>query len=70
MIKAFHNAGYDGIAFNMRGCSGVPNKRPETYHSGKTEDLHTVIQYILKHKNYKKYPLWDLVLGQTLHLNM
>lgn len=68
MIKAFHNAGYDGIAFNMRGCSGVPNKRPETYHSGKTEDLHTVIQYILKHKNYKKISLVGFSLGANLTL--
>jgi len=68
MIKAFHNAGYDGIAFNMRGCSGVPNKRPETYHSGKTEDLHTVIQYILKHKNYKEISLVGFSLGANLTL--
>ena len=36
---------------NLRGCSGRPNRRAKTYHSGHTEDLHFIAS-----KLRKKYP--------------
>ena len=32
MIKAFNTRGWDGIAFNFRGCSGEPNHLIRSYH--------------------------------------
>lgn len=34
-----------GIAVNFRGCSGVPNNLPKTYHSGETMTPQSVIEY-------------------------
>jgi predicted alpha/beta-fold hydrolase len=39
-------SGYDVCAWNFRGCSGEMNKQLRMYHSGSTEDLETVVNYI------------------------
>jgi len=68
MIRAFNRRGWDGVAFNFRGCSGEPNRRPETYHSGKTGDLHTVINHVLSSGRYRKLCLVGFSLGANLTL--
>ena len=40
----------DVIAVNHRGCSGEPNRLLQTYHSGRTDDLDSIIKHI--DKNY------------------
>lgn len=37
---------WDIAAMNYRGCSGEMNRKLQMYHSGKTEDLQTVIDYV------------------------
>ncbi len=68
MVRAFNRRGWDAIAFNFRGCSGEPNHKAATYHSGKTEDLHTVIEHLLKTRNYKSLSLAGFSLGANLTL--
>ncbi|MFQ5965491.1 MAG: YheT family hydrolase [Candidatus Scalinduaceae bacterium] len=68
MIKAFNRRGWDGVAFNFRGCSGEPNKLFKSYHSGATEDLHTVICHLLDQNHYKKLSLVGFSLGGNLTL--
>jgi len=34
------------VAWNFRGCSGEPNRQVHFYHSGATDDLHTVLQHV------------------------
>ncbi|MEN8260064.1 MAG: hydrolase [Pseudomonadota bacterium] len=36
---ALLNRGFRSVAMNFRGCSGIPNRRARSYHSGDTEDL-------------------------------
>ncbi len=36
--------GFRSAAINFRGCSGSPNNRARSYHSGETEDLHFIYQ--------------------------
>ena len=44
MAAAFHRAGWDTLAWSLRGCSGELNRLLRTYHSGAWEDLHCVIE--------------------------
>jgi hypothetical protein len=68
MAKAFTKRGWDSTAYNFRGCSGETNKQLRFYHSGATDDLHTVITHIKKLKTYKKIALAGFSLGGNVVL--
>jgi len=51
---------------NYRFCSGEINRQLVTYHSGKTDDLHTVINFVLP--NYDSVYLVGFSLGGNLIL--
>ena len=58
--------GYSVAAMNYRFCSGEINRQLITYHSGKTDDLHAVINYVLP--NYESIYLVGFSLGGNLVL--
>ena len=62
--------GYDVVVINLRGCSGEPNKLLSSYHSGKTEDLKQVLDYITKKKKYKSIHIVGYSLGGNLTLKL
>ena len=68
MIKAFNTRGWDGIAFNFRGCSGEPNRLIRSYHCGATEDLHTVVSHVIEKKSYSSISLVGFSVGGNLTL--
>lgn len=71
MISAsneFNNAGFDTVCFNLRGCSGEDNLLLPTYHSGKTEDVDHVVQYLAHHYTHKKILIVGYSLGGNLTL--
>jgi uncharacterized protein len=41
---ALHKQGLRTAALNFRGCSGQSNNRARCYHSGETQDIHTLYQ--------------------------
>lgn len=45
MAEVLGRRGWDVVARNFRGCSGVPNRKLSLYHSGETDDLHLVVEY-------------------------
>jgi len=45
MAAAFHRAGWDTLAWSLRGCSGEQNLLLRSYHSGAWEDLQSVIEH-------------------------
>jgi predicted alpha/beta-fold hydrolase len=59
---------YDTCAVNYRGCSGETNTMYRSYHSGATEDLDSVIQYILNAKNHDEIYIKGFSLGGNLAL--
>jgi len=61
--KHLNENAFDVVAINLRSCSGEPNLTLGTYHSGKTDDLETVIDFIDKNYNYKKIFLAGYSLG-------
>ncbi|NAY91870.1 alpha/beta fold hydrolase [Muricauda sp. JGD-17] len=66
--KVFNQKGYDACAVNYRGCSGEPNSKYRSYHSGATKDLIEVIDHILDAKKYGEIYLKGFSLGGNLAL--
>ena len=63
-----NNKGLDTVCLNLRGCSGEDNLLLATYHSGKTEDVNFVVNYLLEHYNYKNIVIVGFSLGGNLTL--
>jgi len=68
MILALHRRGWDALAWNYRGCSGEPNKKLRSYHSGETADLHTVISHVIARNDYSEIALIGFSLGGNITL--
>ena len=48
MARELAGRGWAVCAWNLRGCSGEPNRLLRTYHSGMTEDLEAVVARVLE----------------------
>ena len=68
ITQTLNQANYDVVAFNMRGCSGEPNRILSSYHSGKTEDLLEIISYLENNYNYEQIHVVGYSLGGNLTL--
>jgi hypothetical protein len=68
MVNAFKRAGWDSLAWNMRGCSEEPNRKPGFYHAGMTDDLEAVVARALANKRYASIALVGFSLGGNLIL--
>ncbi len=66
MVRAVNRSGWDGLAWNMRGCSGEPNNKLRSYHSGASEDLHTVVQHVIDNQEYGSIALVGFSLGGNM----
>lgn len=66
--KLFNAHGFDACAVNYRGCSGEPNLKYSSYHSGATADLVEVLDHITKSKDYTSIYLKGFSLGGNLAL--
>lgn len=68
MARHLMDCGWDVICWNFRGCSGEPNLLPRFYHSGVTDDLHTVLTHGLQAGGYSIAALVGFSMGgnQTL----
>ena len=64
--KLFNQNKIDAVCVNFRGCSGEDNLKYRSYHSGATDDLEDVIQYILKTKHYTEIYFHGISLGANL----
>ena len=66
--KLFIDNGIDAVCVNFRGCSGEPNLKYRSYHSGATDDLEDVINHIVSTKHYSEICIKGVSLGGNLAL--
>ncbi|MFS4454574.1 YheT family hydrolase [Maribacter sp. 2304DJ31-5] len=66
--KILARSGHDVCAVNFRGCSGEPNLKYHSYHSGATKDLRSVLHHIVHTKEYNEIYLKGFSLGGNLLL--
>jgi predicted alpha/beta-fold hydrolase len=68
LVRAINQAGIDALALNLRGCSNDDNNKFYTYHSGKTEDLDLVVNYLTDNYDFEKIYLAGFSLGGNIVL--
>ncbi|MDJ0667231.1 MAG: alpha/beta fold hydrolase [Desulfobacterales bacterium] len=68
MVRVFNRAGWSTLGINFRGCSGVPNRRLRSYHSGATDDLATVLEHVRRTTAHRAIGLIGFSLGGNLVL--
>ncbi|MDZ4290160.1 MAG: alpha/beta fold hydrolase [Prosthecobacter sp.] len=66
MAATLSRAGWDVLAWNYRGCGGVANRLPRSYHSGESEDLRHVIVHA--GQGYSRMALVGFSLGGNITL--
>ena len=67
MARALTRRGWAVCAWNLRGCGEAMNRRPTTYHSGKTDDLEAVVSHV-RGDGYDDISLIGFSLGGNLTL--
>jgi uncharacterized protein len=68
MVRHFNRNHWDAVAYNYRACSGEMNRHLRAYHAGATYDLQTVLEHILRSRNYTEIALVGFSLGGNLVL--
>ena len=68
MARACHTAGFDVLTWNFRGCGATMNKQLRFYHSGATDDLDTVINFVLHSFHYHEIDVIGFSLGGNITL--
>jgi len=68
VAKLFNQHAVDAVCVNFRGCSGEPNLKYRSYHSGATEDLVDVVNHLLDSKHYSEIYFHGISLGANMVL--
>ena len=68
MAGTLQRAGWDILAWNFRGCSGEPNHKLQSYHSGATGELQIVLDHVFSNTTYDEIILVGFSLGGNLML--
>ncbi len=67
-VRRFNAGGWDAIGWNFRGCSGEPNRKLQSYHSGATADLAYVMNWIANNLDYEQVVILGFSLGGNVTL--
>ncbi|NQU64455.1 MAG: hydrolase [SAR324 cluster bacterium] len=60
--------GYRACLMHFRGCSGEPNRLPQCYHSGKSEDPQTILEFLKDQMGIEVYAAVGFSLGGNVLL--
>ncbi len=66
MARTLAKAGWDVLAWNFRGCGGIPNRLLRSYHSGESDDLRQVVAHAAA--SYEMVALMGFSLGGNITL--
>lgn len=66
LVNEIQKMGWRACAMNYRGSSGERNRLPQTYHSGKTEDVDSVVNALME----VEYPRKIFMVGYSIGGNM
>ncbi len=68
--QALAAAGIQAVALNFRSCGGEPNRRPEAYHSGRTDDIERALAWIAERFPGRPRTAIGFSLGGNALLNL
>lgn len=68
LLNQTRKAGWQAVAINARGSGREPNRLKEIHHGGKTEDLDSVIRYLIEKEHTKAIYLIGYSLGGNIIL--
>ena len=68
VAKLFNENDVDAVCVNFRGCSGEPNLKYRSYHSGATGDLVDIINHLVSTKHYSEIYFHGISLGANMIL--
>lgn len=68
LIQYFNKNNWDGMGLNLRSCSGELNRKLHSYNMGSSDDLAFVVDYIVKHFDYKEIALVGFSMGGNIVL--
>lgn len=69
-MKELYNNGFDSVVMHFRSCSGVMNKKANSYHSGKTDDALEFINSLKVKYNSSKIFAVGYSLGGNMLLKL
>ena len=67
LIKHLNNNFWDVAAVNLRNCSGEANRLYQSYNAGVSDDLHSIIKYVID-KEYPTIAICGFSLGGNITL--
>jgi predicted alpha/beta-fold hydrolase len=70
MARALSASGWSVLSWNFRNCSGEPNHRLRSYHSGAIDDLQTVIKHVFQTTQAETVALIGFSLGGNMTLKL
>lgn len=68
VAKLFNESSVDAVSVNFRGCSGEPNLKYHSYHSGATGDLVDIVKHLIHDKKYSNIYFHGISLGANMIL--
>jgi uncharacterized protein len=66
MAKGLNDYGVDVLSWNMRSCGVEMNHQERYYHGGATDDLDTIVNYVVDNEDYDEIILVGFSLGSNI----
>lgn len=68
LARILNKNGWDAVAINLRNCSGEVNRLYRSYNAGVSDDLDTIIKYIISKYDYSNISICGFSLGGNITL--